>query len=965
MKRRLQNTFCNLPIFILIIFFFVVINEADCFSNYDIGNPIVTNIWVDPNNGNDSNNGLTRSQALASLREAWSRIPAGTTLSGTGYRIMLAAGNYYESILPDSGWLESRFGTNNFPVIIQSADDVLSAHIHGYFNIYNCRYFYLIGLDFITDPGAGGGGNVVHIEQGNHILLKNCKLNGFDGNVNQPQETIKVNQSQYIYVENNDIGGAYWFSLDYVAVQYGHIIGNKIHNSGDDCMVLKGGTAYLNVEDNEVYDCGNIGFAAGQGTGFEFMVNPWIHYEIYDVKFVNNIVHDANNAGMAVRGGYNILLAYNTLYKVGTSGIGAPLLLLSPGLRGCDGNEAACRIRNEAGGWGPISGDAGECIPNKNIYVYNNIFYNPAPYQTRWSHFDIYGPVNAPVGTNIPNPVLSDNNVRIRGNIIWNGPVDHSLGLGEPGQGGQSDNPTCNVAQVLADNTINTIQPEFTSPLLNNYHPIENGNIFNAHVIAIPDFSGGDRASPPLAPIGDFNNAVISDYDGRSRDSLSLPGAFTGSLINVPDTVWYLPEGCTNGFDEFILIMNPNVQAANIKVTFMKPDGSTTEYTSSVLPTSRKTIYVNSYVPNNSVSAKVESLNGISIYVERAMYWNTGNFRWGGGHDSTAISELASEWYFAEGCTNGFDEFILIINPNNQNADILVQFMLPNGNLIERHIEAAATSRYTIHVNDIISNSNVSVKIISNIPVAAERAMYWSSGGYHWIEGHDAPGVSVLSTEWYLAEGCTAGFDEWVLIMNPNQQNASVNLRFMKNNGTVVDYPITVSATSRYTVHVNDIIRNESISTYITSDIPIVAERAMYWDAGGMHWAGGHISQGVQSAGTTWLLPEGCTGGESNFDTWVLIMNPNNQSSSVTLTFMLPDGTTSEHFITVNATSRFTIHANDYVSNNSFSTKITSNIPIIAERAVYWDSEATAEQYSQGMRTIHWKGGHDSVGYVQ
>jgi hypothetical protein len=107
-------------------------------------------------------------------------------------------------------------------------------------------------------------------------------------------------------------------------------------------VVLKGGTAYFRIEGNEVYDCGAIGFSAGQGTGFEFMVSPWLHYEAYDLKFVNNVVHDAQNAGMAVRGGYNILLAYNTLFRIGTDAdVGAPLLLVGRGSRSCDGDAAA------------------------------------------------------------------------------------------------------------------------------------------------------------------------------------------------------------------------------------------------------------------------------------------------------------------------------------------------------------------------------------------------------------------------------------------------------------------------------------------------------------------------------------------------------------------------------------------------------------------------------------------------
>lgn len=51
------------------------------------------------------------------------------------------------------------------------------------------------------------------------------------------------------------------------------------------------------VAENEIYDCGTGGYTAGQGTGFQYMVLPWIHYEANYITFVNNVVHDTQGAG--------------------------------------------------------------------------------------------------------------------------------------------------------------------------------------------------------------------------------------------------------------------------------------------------------------------------------------------------------------------------------------------------------------------------------------------------------------------------------------------------------------------------------------------------------------------------------------------------------------------------------------------------------------------------------------------
>jgi len=499
---------------------------------YDIGNPNVRDVWVDPVGGSDGNSGESSTAALQTLAEAWNRIPTGLTLS-LGYRILLMPGDYPEANLPSSGWMAGRLGTYEFPIILQAANGAHTVRLHGSMDLSDCHYLYMISLDFVTDPGYGGG-NVIHVSSSDHILIRDSKLDGFDGSVRAPQETLKINQAQYVYVENCEIAGAFWFPLDFVAVQYGNIVNSRIHNSGDDCMVLKGGTAYFRIEGNEVYDCSVVGFSAGQGTGFDFMVSPWVHYEAYDLKFVNNVLHDIQNAGIAVRGGYNILIAYNTLYRIGIdTGVGASLLLVGQGSRSCDGDGAACELRHEAGGWGPTTvGDGGEWVPNRNVYVYNNIFYNPSPARTMSTHFTISAPATPPTNTNIPSPASSDTNLRIRGNLIWNDGQDLSLGVGDEGQGCQSSNPTCNPSQLLADNVINAVELHLVDPDHGDFRPDSGSTVFTVPTYTIPNFGWDDAPSTPSAPSGDLSNSVPIDRDGATRSSTGPPGAYAGVMFS-------------------------------------------------------------------------------------------------------------------------------------------------------------------------------------------------------------------------------------------------------------------------------------------------------------------------------------------------------------------------------------------------------------------------------------------------
>lgn len=490
---------------------------------YPVGNPTVTDLWVDPSNGHDDATGADRVHALRTITAAWQRIPSGTTLTTTGYRLQLVAGDYPESSFPE--YWEDRHGTAQFPILIQAADGPRTARLQADLNIYNVSYLYLLDLTIQHTS------DVFHCEQCDHLLIRNSTLLGTRA---ASHENVKINQSTYVYLEGNDIDGAEQNTVDFVAVHYGHILNNRIHNADDWCMYLKGGSAHFRVEGNEIYDCGTGGVTAGEGSGFEYMVTPWLHYEAYDLKIVNNVIHDTEGAGLGVNGGYDILLAYNTLYRVGAR---SHVLEFVFGGRTCDGDAALagrCTQNLAAGGWGTATVGESEPIPNRNIYVYNNLIYNPTGYQSQWQHLAIYGPRSTSATSNIPSPAHSDDHLVIRGNVIWNGPADHPLGTGDD-SGCQPSNPTCNATQLLADNAINTLEPQLVDPVHGDYRPTQNSNLATVTTYALPAFPAWDVFTP-LVSAGEVANDVPVDRNGVNRQTPDLPGAYVAGSDNPATT---------------------------------------------------------------------------------------------------------------------------------------------------------------------------------------------------------------------------------------------------------------------------------------------------------------------------------------------------------------------------------------------------------------------------------------------
>jgi hypothetical protein len=226
--------------------------------------------------------------------------------------------------------------------------------------------------------------------------------------------------------------------------------------------------------------------------------------------------------------------------------------------------------------------------------------------------------------------------------------------------------------------------------------------------------------------------------------------------------------------------------------------------------------------------------------------------------------------------------------------------------------------------------------------------MYWSNGE-GTIGGHATVGIQQPEKTWYLAEGFTgAGFKTFILIQNPNSTPAIVTVTYMLDDGSVQTRSVTVPSNARYTIEVHDpgqLGLDKAFATRLDSDKPIIVERAMYFNNEG------HATMGVTSPQKTWYLAEGYTG--QGFQTYILLQNPNDVGTAVTLTYMLQGGGTSTVNVTVPAHARYTVISAETLGlEKAFSTKIEAAQPIIVERSMYWPN---------GTATL---GGHVNTGAI-
>jgi hypothetical protein len=407
--------------------------------------------------------------------------------------------------------------------------------------------------------------------------------------------------------------------------------------------------------------------------------------------------------------------------------------------------------------------------------------------------------------------------------------------------------------------------------------------------------------------------------------------------VTEPAKTWYLAEGASDGgFETWVLVQNPGDETANASLTYMTDEGEVAGPSLEIAARSRVSVRVGETVTTFSVSTRVTSDKG--VVAERSTYFHPPHRDLNlDGTSSIGVTAPAETWYMAEGSSaGGFETWVLVQNPGDEVAEVSLSYMTERGEVAGPELELAPESRRSILVNDTVQAYSVSTKVTSDQPVVAERATYFTPPGRdHRVVAHSHIGVTAPDTTWYMAEGSTAGgFQTWVLVQNPGDEAANVTLTYMTDRGEVGGPVLQLAPRTRRSVLVNDAVRTFSVSTKVTSDRPVIAERSVYFrPPEADRWMCGTSSPGVNRAASKWYMAEGATAG--GFETWVLVQNPGDEAANVTLTYMTGKGEVEGPTIELEAHSRKTVSVDKSVHAFDVSSMVTSDRPVIAERAVY------------------------------
>ncbi len=402
---------------------------------------------------------------------------------------------------------------------------------------------------------------------------------------------------------------------------------------------------------------------------------------------------------------------------------------------------------------------------------------------------------------------------------------------------------------------------------------------------------------------------------------------------------WYLCEGSTAwGFNSLVHIENPNNTAVSARITYMTSSGEVPGGTVRLPGSSQTTVNPRDTLGERDFSARVVCTEGKTICVDRTMSWNAGSGE--ERHSAVGVTGPNQAWYLPEGSSRwGFECWLLVQNPSASLANCEVTYMIEGSGTQTVEHQVPANGRASFNLGeDLKGEFDASIKLESDVPVIAERAMYRNNRR----EGHDSIGTTRPASDYYLAEGCSGfGFTTYVLVMNPNREPIDVSVTYMTGAREVAGPSFQAPPYSRKTINVNatTALPDPNFSTRVNGSKPIIAERAMYWDNGTGEAC--HDSIGMDTPHTTFYLPDGETYGDT--ETYTLVQNPNDSAVTVQITYMTPAGTGNVvKTETIDPGSRRTFNMLEHSLINGRAaimvTSKTAGKPIMVERAMYWNN---------------------------
>ncbi len=294
--------------------------------------------------------------------------------------------------------------------------------------------------------------------------------------------------------------------------------------------------------------------------------------------------------------------------------------------------------------------------------------------------------------------------------------------------------------------------------------------------------------------------------------------------------------------------------------------------------------------------------------------------------DSTTVR---SRWYFAESNNLDYTQELSFLNIGDESTEAIIK-LFPDGILepIQRRVTVPAEDRASFSVSDFVSTTNnLSVIVEASEPLIADQTIGLPT------DIDSSPGVDKLSRVWYFAEGSTKdSFETFLILFNPGDTPVNAVITYMQADGSQAEQRARIPAHQRLPINVDELLPDAEFGIQIVASQPIAAERTMRF---GGDSVGLHNAPGITELSRTWYFAEGTT--QAPFMMQLLLLNPNSDDVVTSVTYMTPDGTEATRRYVLPPTTRLSVDVNEFVPELGVATRVESDRPLAAERALYFE----------------------------
>jgi hypothetical protein len=172
-----------------------------------------------------------------------------------------------------------------------------------------------------------------------------------------------------------------------------------------------------------------------------------------------------------------------------------------------------------------------------------------------------------------------------------------------------------------------------------------------------------------------------------------------------------------------------------------------------------------------------------------------------------------------------------------------------------------AESRETVWVDQEVlddgrslADAALSVRVESDVPILAERAMWWPGSYATWHEAHAGVGAGGGCARWVVAEGeWSATTETYALVANTSTQDVVLRVTAFRESGAPLVAQLAAPAGARTNVNVPQLFPSLAGQRFGLRmepaegqpEVPLVVEWALYADAGVQRWAAGGAALGT------------------------------------------------------------------------------------------------------------------------